>query len=159
MSPPVHLTARISSNLKYGDFLSKHRQAKANRTYILEKTQPQKPAAKSSGRARLITAVIVLPFLIASIILPWLKWLFVALAGAAMALGLFEFYVLAKKLQLKPDTGAGFLALWAVRRLPIIGFPYGNRTSTLNSTVCWRSDSRSASTMRWRQFGLRFTPF
>ena len=80
----------------------------------MDKTQSQKTATKSSGRARLLTAVIVLPFLIASIIFPWLKWLFVGLAGAAIALGLFEFFVLSKKLQLKPDTGAGFLGATAI---------------------------------------------
>ena len=36
------------------------------------------------------------------------------MAGAAMALGLFEFYVLSKRLQIKPDTGAGFLAATAI---------------------------------------------
>lgn len=80
----------------------------------MSKPTPQKPAAKSSGAARLITAAIVLPFLIASILVPWLKWLFVAMAIAAMALALFEFYVLAKKRDLKPDTGAGFLAALAI---------------------------------------------
>ena len=80
----------------------------------MSKPTPQKPAAKSSGAARLLTAVIVLPFLIASILVPWLKWLFVAMAIAAMALALFEFYVLAKKRDLKPDTGAGFLAAIAI---------------------------------------------
>ena len=59
---------------------------------------------------RLLTAVIALPILIASILFPRLWWLFVALAAAAMVLGLWEFYVLAKRLKLKPDTGAGFLA-------------------------------------------------
>ncbi len=80
----------------------------------MDRTSRQKPAVKSSGRARLLTAVVVLPFLIASILVPWLKWLFVALAGAAMALGLFEFYVLCKRIQLKPDTGAGFLGAIAI---------------------------------------------
>lgn len=59
---------------------------------------------------RLITAVIVLPFLIASILVPWLWWLFILLAAASMVLGLWEFYLLAKKLQLKPDPAAGYLA-------------------------------------------------
>jgi hypothetical protein len=36
------------------------------------------------------------------------------MAGAAMALALFEFYVLAKRLQLKPDTAAGFIAAIAI---------------------------------------------
>lgn len=59
---------------------------------------------------RLITAGIVLPFLIASILVPSLWWLFILLAAAAMVLGLWEFYLLAKKLQLKPDPAAGYLA-------------------------------------------------
>lgn len=59
---------------------------------------------------RLITAVIVLPFLIASILISWLWWLFILLAAAAMVLGLWEFYLLAKKLQLKPDPAAGYIA-------------------------------------------------
>ena len=53
--------------------------------------------------------------------MPWLKWLFVAMAIAAMALALFEFYVLVKKRDLKPDTGAGFLA--AITILVIALFP------------------------------------
>ncbi|HJT65803.1 MAG TPA: phosphatidate cytidylyltransferase [Pyrinomonadaceae bacterium] len=81
----------------------------------------KKAAAKSSGAARVLTAVIVLPFLIASILVPWLKWLFVALAIAAMALALFEFYVLAKQRGLNPDTGAGFLAATAI--LVLATFP------------------------------------
>ena len=36
------------------------------------------------------------------------------MTGAAMALGLFEFYVLSKRLQIKPDTGAGFLGATAI---------------------------------------------
>jgi len=80
----------------------------------LNKSTPNKPPVKNSGLTRVLTAVVVLPFLIASILIPWLKWLFVAMAGAAMALGLFEFYVLSKRLQLKPDTSAGFLGAIAI---------------------------------------------
>ena len=75
---------------------------------------PQKTGPVSSGSARLRTAAVVLPILIASIIFAWGKWLFVAMAIAAMALALFEFYVLAKQQQLKPDTGAGFLSAIAI---------------------------------------------
>lgn len=60
--------------------------------------------------SRIITALIALPVLIASILIPWLQSLFVVLAGAALMLGLYEFYVLAKKRDLKPDAAAGFLA-------------------------------------------------
>ena len=75
----------------------------------MDTTKTKNPPTKSSGSARLLTALIVLPFLIASIIFPWLKWLFVALAGGAMGIGLAEFYILCKRLQIRPDTGAGYL--------------------------------------------------
>ncbi len=58
---------------------------------------------------RIITAVIVLPFLIASILISWLQPLFVVLAAAAMVLGLYEFYLLARKKDIKPDVVAGYL--------------------------------------------------
>ena len=59
---------------------------------------------------RILTAVVVLPFLIASILIQSLWWVFVLLAVAAMVLGLWEFYLLAKRLQLKPDPAAGYIA-------------------------------------------------
>ena len=59
---------------------------------------------------RILTAVVVLPFLIASILISSLWWLFVLLAAAAMVLGLWEFYLLAKKLKLQPEVAAGYLA-------------------------------------------------
>jgi len=58
---------------------------------------------------RVITAVILLPFLIASILVSWLQPLFVLLVAAAMALALLEFWKLAKKRAMKPDIGIGFL--------------------------------------------------
>lgn len=64
--------------------------------------------------SRVITAVVVLPFLIASILISWLQPLFVVLAAAAMVLGLYEFYVLAKRRDLKPDAAAGYLAAAAL---------------------------------------------
>jgi len=64
--------------------------------------------------SRLITALVVLPVLIASILISFLQPLFVLLAAAAMVLGLFEFYVLAKKRDLKPDAVAGYLAAAAL---------------------------------------------
>jgi phosphatidate cytidylyltransferase len=60
--------------------------------------------------SRIITAAIVLPFLIASILISWLEPLFVFLAAVAMILALYEFYLLAKKRDLRPDVTAMFLA-------------------------------------------------
>ena len=58
--------------------------------------------------SRIITALIVLPVLIASILVPWLAPLFVALALSAMALGLYEFWLLARRRGIKPDVVTGF---------------------------------------------------
>jgi phosphatidate cytidylyltransferase len=59
---------------------------------------------------RIITAIIFLPILIASILIPSLQPLFVVLAAAAMVLGLYEFYLLAAKQGIKADAAAGYLA-------------------------------------------------
>jgi len=59
--------------------------------------------------SRILTAAIALPILVASILIPWLQPLFVAIAAAAMFFGLYEFYILARKKDMKPDLGAGFL--------------------------------------------------
>jgi len=59
--------------------------------------------------SRIITAAIALPILIASILIPWLQPLFIAIAAAALVFGLYEFYVLARKKDMKPDIAAGFL--------------------------------------------------
>lgn len=64
--------------------------------------------------SRIITAVILLPFLIASILVSWLQPLFVVLAAAAMVLGLYEFYLLAAKKGIKADAAAGYLAAVAL---------------------------------------------
>lgn len=65
---------------------------------------------------RLLTAAVALPILIASIILtyffpryPQLNWIFAALVGIAMAAGLFEFFSLTKKLELKADASMAYL--------------------------------------------------
>ncbi len=59
--------------------------------------------------SRIITAVIFLPILIASILIPWLQPLFVVIVAAALIFGLYEFYVLARKKDIKPDIAAGYL--------------------------------------------------
>ncbi len=64
-------------------------------------------------KTRLLTAAIALPILIASIILPWwvreTVWIFVVIAVLALAAGLFEFFTLTKKLELKADASVAFL--------------------------------------------------
>ncbi len=64
-------------------------------------------------KTRLLTAAIALPILIASVILPWwfpeTVWLFVAIAVLALGAGLFEFFTLTKKLELKADAGLAYL--------------------------------------------------
>lgn len=64
-------------------------------------------------KTRLLTAVVALPIITASIILPmWFPpavWLFVAIAAFAIAAGLFEFYALTKSLELKADAGIAYL--------------------------------------------------
>ncbi|HEV8429459.1 MAG TPA: phosphatidate cytidylyltransferase [Pyrinomonadaceae bacterium] len=69
---------------------------------------------------RILTAVVALPILIASILFPFLWWLFVALAAGAMVLGLWEFYLLAKRLKLKPDVTAGYLAGTALITISVL---------------------------------------
>lgn len=64
-------------------------------------------------KTRILTAAIALPILIASIVLPSYipdtVWLFVAIAAFGLAAGLFEFYSLSKKLELKADASIGYL--------------------------------------------------
>ena len=64
--------------------------------------------------ARVITAIVVLPILIASIWFSNLSPLFVALAVAAMILGLYEFWALAKRRGMKPDVTVGMIAAAAL---------------------------------------------
>ncbi len=75
-------------------------------------------------KTRLLTAAIALPIIIASIVLPAYfpdtMWLFVAIAGFALAAGLFEFYSLTKKLELKADAAMGYLGAGAL----FVGFVF-----------------------------------
>jgi phosphatidate cytidylyltransferase len=64
--------------------------------------------------SRILTAVVALPILIASILLEQLALLFVGLALAAMVLGLYEFWVFAKRRGIKPDGAVGFLGAAAL---------------------------------------------
>jgi len=86
------------------------------------KTKPPKPKPKSDfllaklspAVARVVTAVVLLPILIISIIFPRLSLLFVLLTGAAMVAALFEFWLLARKQQIRADAAAGLLSAVAL---------------------------------------------
>lgn len=72
-------------------------------------------------KTRILTAAVALPILIASIVLPSYipetVWLFVAIAAFGLAAGMFEFYSLSKKLELKADAAIAYFgaaALFAV---------------------------------------------
>ena len=78
--------------------------------------------------SRIITALIALPILIASIYFSWLWPLFVAIAAAAMVLGLHEFWQLAKKRGMKPDVGVGFMGATAL----FVGFFFDAPTRAPN---------------------------
>jgi phosphatidate cytidylyltransferase len=60
--------------------------------------------------ARIITAVVLLPILIASILIDQLAILFCLLAAAAIVLGEIEFWVLARKKQVRADVTAQVLS-------------------------------------------------
>ncbi|MGQ0763820.1 MAG: phosphatidate cytidylyltransferase [Acidobacteriota bacterium] len=66
------------------------------------------------GVARLLTAVVLLPILIASILVPSLAPLFVVLVGVALLLALLEFWIVAGKQQIHADPVAGFLGAAAL---------------------------------------------
>lgn len=69
-------------------------------------------------KTRLLTAAVALPILIASIILPlWYPetvWIFVAVAVLALAAGMFEFFSLTKKLELKADASVAYIGATAL---------------------------------------------
>lgn len=89
-------------------------------------------------KTRLLTAAIALPIIIASIVLPAYfpatVWLFVAIAGFALAAGLFEFYSLTKKIELKADAAIGYLGSAAL----FVGFVFNapaNAPELLTATI------------------------
>lgn len=75
-------------------------------------------------KTRILTAVIALPIIIASIILPmWYRdtvWAFVSIAAFAIGAGLFEFFSLTKKLELKADAAIAYLCSAAL----FVGFVF-----------------------------------
>lgn len=64
--------------------------------------------------SRIITALVALPVLIASIWFPQLTLLFDVLAAAAILLGLYEFYGLAKRQELSPQVFVGIASATAL---------------------------------------------
>lgn len=78
-------------------------------------------------KTRLLTAAVALPILIGSIILPlWVPetvWIFVVLAVLAISAGLFEFFSLTKKLELKADAGMAYLGAAALMTAFIFDAP------------------------------------
>jgi phosphatidate cytidylyltransferase len=67
-------------------------------------------------KSRIITALLALPVLILSIVLPYFlpqlpqaDWLFIIIAAFALVAGLFEFFSLTKKLELKADASIAYL--------------------------------------------------
>ena len=64
--------------------------------------------------SRIITAIVVLPILIASIWFVPLTPVFIAFALAAMMLGLYEFWMLARRRDIKPDMVTGTIFAAAV---------------------------------------------
>ncbi|MFN2452880.1 MAG: phosphatidate cytidylyltransferase [Pyrinomonadaceae bacterium] len=64
--------------------------------------------------SRVITAIIALPVLVASILVPALAPLFVLLALAAMVIGLYEFWWLARRREMKPDIVIGYAGAAAI---------------------------------------------
>ncbi len=72
-------------------------------------------------KARLLTALIALPILVLSIVLPFYmpqfpaaNWLFIAIAAFAFVAGLFEFFTLTKKLELKADASIAYVGATAL---------------------------------------------
>lgn len=66
--------------------------------------------------SRVLTAIVALPVLILSVILPYFlpnvpaaNWLFLLIAALAFGAGLFEFFTLTKKLELKADAAIAYL--------------------------------------------------
>jgi phosphatidate cytidylyltransferase len=84
--------------------------------------KPQKPKPKrksilaglSPSVARLVTAAVLLPILIAAILIEVLAPVFLMMVGAALIISLFEFWALARKQQIRADRYAGLLSALAL---------------------------------------------
>jgi phosphatidate cytidylyltransferase len=73
-----------------------------------------KLAAIPPSIARLLTAAVLLPILIASIVIAKLALVFVLIAAIAMVIALYEFWLLARRQQVKADVAAGYLGAAAL---------------------------------------------
>jgi phosphatidate cytidylyltransferase len=64
-------------------------------------------------QTRILTALVALPLLFAAIVLPWYMpetvWIFVGFAVLALGSGLFEFFSLTKKMELKADASVAYV--------------------------------------------------
>lgn len=84
------------------------------------KNPPPEPKRKSflaripPSIARILTAVVLLPILIASILFDGLALLFVILSATALCAALVEFWILLKKQKIRADAFAGGLGAMAV---------------------------------------------
>lgn len=81
-------------------------------------------------KARILTALVALPILILSVILPYLTdeaefsdTLFIVIAAFVMAAGLFEFFSLTKKMELKADASIAYLGSAALFAAFILDAP------------------------------------
>lgn len=90
-------------------------------------------------KTRILTAAVALPVLIGALVLPlyWRDgvWLFVAIAAFAMAAGLFEFYSLSKRLELKADPAVAYLGAAAL----FVGFVFdapARQPDLILATLC-----------------------
>jgi phosphatidate cytidylyltransferase len=106
---------------------------------------------------RILTAVVALPILIASILVQSLWWLFVALAAAAMVIGLWEFYLLAKRLKLKPDSAAGFVASAALITIALQNDPAVNVLLVQFVIIVLTAVTLVAATLRGAPFDAMIT--
>jgi len=82
------------------------------------KTQTPKPKPILGGLppsiARIVTAAVLLPILIASILVAKLALLFVVLVGIGLIGAMIEFWLLARKQQIRADMAAGLLGAVAL---------------------------------------------
>ncbi|HKP37692.1 MAG TPA: phosphatidate cytidylyltransferase [Pyrinomonadaceae bacterium] len=84
------------------------------------KNQPKKPnplnklSSIPPSIGRIVTAVVLLPILIASIVIPKMAMVFVLLVAVALVMALLEFFLLARKQQIRADPAAGLLGAAAL---------------------------------------------